>query len=286
MQYTAPSFENISELVCAANYAMLYCTWATGGHATALEFLPCRTGPGLESASFDQLKPCLRLPILKTSLSLQLATTMTSRLSRAIWPLLQRSRAAASPAAFSTRLYASEAASAAPAFGSASTSSSAQSSSSTKQPTRIPRNLLQPGAKVSKRPHRERPPNPGLGARVPRAPVPDVSQPVYLPNFKIVLCRNGPAHADDPYTATFRVPMSLTKPDIVSFLTQAYGLSITGIRTLIYRGEVVKMFHPGLSRRKGPGRKPGYKKAIIQMTQPFWYPERPSEDWLEQKFAL
>lgn len=107
-----------------------------------------------------------------------------------------------------------------------------------------------------------------------------------MPNFKLTLCRNSPAHEHDPFTATFRVPKSLSKPDIVAFLTQVYGLRIIGIRTMIYQGEVVKMFHPGISAKKGPARKPGYKKAVIQMDQPFWYPERPSHKELDENFSM
>lgn len=210
---------------------------------------------------------------------------MACRWLRTPLPSVKRGYWQTSPAFSSSRLFASEAA---PQPGPSQSQDSAAipaSSSESPQSHGQVRSLLEQRPQVKKRPHRERGPNPGLGARVPKAPSPELSQQVWLPNLKIVLCRNGPAHQDDPYTATFRVPMALSKPDIVSFLTQVYGLEITGIRTLIYRGEVIKMPHPGYTSRKGPFRSPGYKKAIVQMTKPFWYPEAPSKEWLEDTYS-
>jgi ribosomal protein L23 len=118
--------------------------------------------------------------------------------------------------------------------------------------------------------------------RSPRAR--PVARKVFLPNFKIAMTRNGPAHADDPYTATFRTPVQLTKADITSFLTQVYGLQMTGIRTVIKRGDLMKRAI-GVRAIRNSARRPSYKKAIVQLVDPFWYPEPMSEGWFDATFS-
>lgn len=151
------------------------------------------------------------------------------------------------------------------------------------------RSLMDPQRRViiKRKSRKSWPVNPGLGARVPRK-ANDLSQKVFFPNFTFVLCRNGPRHASDPYTATFIVPKQLTKPDIVAFLTQAYNLKVLGIRTTTEHGEVQDI--PRLTQARGglPGprtlRLKTTKKAIITMDQPFWYPRRESPSFFASEF--
>lgn len=107
----------------------------------------------------------------------------------------------------------------------------------------------------------------------------EAAQQVYLPNIVFRLVRNGPNEAGNPYIATFRVPPQLTKPDIVSYLAQIYGLKATSISTVIQMGEI--------KRRTGfnaKSRKKTIKKAIVGMEEPFWFPDRRSTKWLNDNF--
>jgi len=115
-------------------------------------------------------------------------------------------------------------------------------------------------------------------------PVPDSAvdkaQTIYLPNLVFRLVRNSPKEAKNPYIATFRVPVQLTKPDIVSYLWQVYGLKVTSISTITEMGE--KKLTPGAYVHER--RKKNTKKAILGMEQPFWFPEKRSEEWLNDHF--
>jgi ribosomal protein L23 len=92
--------------------------------------------------------------------------------------------------------------------------------------------------------------------------------------------RNGPPHTDDPFTATFRVSLQLTKPDIRSYLAQIYGLEITSLRTANYIGE--DKYYPGKGWKRT--RERTYKKVLVGLVEPFWYPEERSKEWLEREF--
>lgn len=109
------------------------------------------------------------------------------------------------------------------------------------------------------------------------------AQRIYLPNFIIRLVRNGPREKHNPFVATFRVPVQLTKPDIVSYLLQVYGLRGTSINTVVEMGEMVKRT-PGTY--KSSYRKKATKKAIVGLEEPFWFPEPRSKQWLEDHFQV
>lgn len=120
-----------------------------------------------------------------------------------------------------------------------------------------------------------------------RAPLPvpagraEEAQQIYLPNIIFRLVRNSPKEAKNPFIATFRVPVQLTKPDIVSYLWQIYGLKVTSISTITEMGEMVRM-RPG--KYKAERRKKNTKKAIVGMEEPFWFPEKRPEAWLRDNF--
>jgi len=89
-----------------------------------------------------------------------------------------------------------------------------------------------------------------------------VGQPIYLPNIIFKLVRNFTPEGQpyNPYEATFRIPLSVTKTDVRSYLSAMYGVETTYIRTDIY--------YPRSATRSS------YKKAVVGLVDPFYYPQR------------
>ena len=119
-------------------------------------------------------------------------------------------------------------------------------------------------------------------------------QKIYLPNivFKLVRNHTPQGKAYNPYEATFRIPPSVTKTDVRSYLWTVYGVRTTYIRTANYISPL---------RRTQMGLRPvgshrTYKRAVVGLVDPFYYPqdmadmdvrERTArEKWLEERFAL
>ncbi|SJL03437.1 uncharacterized protein ARMOST_06792 [Armillaria ostoyae] len=98
-----------------------------------------------------------------------------------------------------------------------------------------------------------------------------VGQTIYLPNVIFRLVRNNtpPGEPYNPYEATFRIPLSITKTDIRSYLLAVYGVKTTYIRTDIYR--------PAVPGRGAPQTKTAYKRAVVGLVEPFYYPHRVEE---------
>ncbi|POY75347.1 hypothetical protein BMF94_1575 [Rhodotorula taiwanensis] len=105
---------------------------------------------------------------------------------------------------------------------------------------------------------------------------------VYLPSVFMRLVRNTAEYKDDPYTATFRTALQLTKPDIANYLKNVYGLEITSIRTMNYLSALKRNPIGGGKSRSG-GTK-NYKKVLVTMKEPFWFPEEKSRAWLNEHF--
>lgn len=105
---------------------------------------------------------------------------------------------------------------------------------------------------------------------------------IFLPSVFVRLVRNTGAHADDPYTATFRTDLRLTKPDITNYLQNIYGLAVTSIRTINYSSPLSR--NPiGGGYSRGGGTK-SYKKVLVTLEEPFWYPEERSREWCIEHF--
>jgi ribosomal protein L23 len=105
---------------------------------------------------------------------------------------------------------------------------------------------------------------------------------VFLPSVFMRLVRNTGEHKDDPFTATFRTHLELTKPDISNYLKNVYGLHVTSIRTINYLAKLKRNpIGGGVSRSGGTK---NYKKVMVTMTEPFWYPEERSRAWLNEHF--
>ena len=100
-----------------------------------------------------------------------------------------------------------------------------------------------------------------------------IAQRLYLPNTQLRLMRNHtpPGTPYDPHTATFRIPHSMTKTDLRSYLTTLYGLAPTFIRTDNYFAPIKRTakgsFKPEVGSTKS------YKRAVIGLTEPFHYPD-------------
>ena len=112
-----------------------------------------------------------------------------------------------------------------------------------------------------------------------------VGQRVYLPNIVFTIIRNHTPQGKpyNPYEATFRVPPSVTKTDIRSYLTAVYGVKCTYIRTDNYLPAEDRK-----KRRLNP-QKSAYKRAVVGLVEPFYYPQaiedmNGRERWLREAF--
>ncbi|BGP21435.1 hypothetical protein JCM10295v2_000310 [Rhodotorula toruloides] len=108
----------------------------------------------------------------------------------------------------------------------------------------------------------------------------DAQVDLYLPSVFIRLVRNTEEYADDPFTATFRTSLQLTKPDVVDYLRNIYGLEVTSIRTMNYLGPLKRAAGGGTVRES----QKTYKKVLVTLKEPFWYPEEPTRGWLNEHF--
>lgn len=125
-----------------------------------------------------------------------------------------------------------------------------------------------------------------------------VGQKIYLPNLVFRLMRNHtpPGQPYNPYEATFRIPRSLTKNDVRSYLSAVYGVECTYIRTDNYIAPLKRALvdgHRTEAKRVG-GTETTYKRAVVGLVEPFMYPnavedmtakERDDhEAWMERMF--
>ncbi|KAK6499791.1 hypothetical protein TWF481_010149 [Arthrobotrys musiformis] len=94
---------------------------------------------------------------------------------------------------------------------------------------------------------------------------------IYLPNFVIALVRTPRL---PPTFAQFAVPLSLNKLDLKNYLKNAYGIKVLGVRSSI-RQQPVEIEQQGGARRYV--RKQAEKRMIIEMEEPFVWPEEPKD---------
>lgn len=118
-----------------------------------------------------------------------------------------------------------------------------------------------------------------------------VAQKVYLPNiiFRLVRNHTPPGQPYNPYEATFRLPQSITKTDIRSYLSAVYGVKTTYIRTDNYLAPIPQH---GRSKKK----QKTYKRAVVGLVEPFYYPQAMEDmataerekrkEWLEENFKI
>ena len=122
-----------------------------------------------------------------------------------------------------------------------------------------------------------------------------VGQKIYLPNIIFRLVRNHtPAgQAYNPYEATFRIPQSVTKTDVRSYLASVYGVKTTYIRTDNYISPIYRSPTDNRSRTKSYKT---YKRAVVGLVDPFYYPlsledmeekeKAERKKWIEDKFGI
>ncbi|KAF8325841.1 uncharacterized protein EI90DRAFT_3071876 [Cantharellus anzutake] len=122
-----------------------------------------------------------------------------------------------------------------------------------------------------------------------------VGRKIYLPNiiFRLVPNYTPPGKAYNPYEATFRVPLSLTKTDVRGYLFAMYGLKVTFIRTDIYYAPIERQFRRPKGRMKSHKT---YKRVVVGLHEPFYFPHMPEEmtrkerrahrEWLVAKFNI
>ncbi|KAJ9474184.1 putative mitochondrial ribosomal protein [Pseudozyma hubeiensis] len=94
----------------------------------------------------------------------------------------------------------------------------------------------------------------------------------FLPNTIIKLVKNHtPEGTDyDAFKATFRVPLSMHKHALRSYLLSIYGLKTTWARSSIYRSPVTRDNRTG---KVISGRGRTYKKVEVGLLEPFLFPE-------------
>jgi len=99
-----------------------------------------------------------------------------------------------------------------------------------------------------------------------------VGEKVYLPNtiFRLVPNFTPPGNPYNPYEATFRIPQSVTKTDVRSYLAAVYGVQTTYIRTDNYIAPVRRAWN-GAWVRSGKSYRT-YKRAVVGLVEPFYYP--------------
>jgi large subunit ribosomal protein L23 len=123
-----------------------------------------------------------------------------------------------------------------------------------------------------------------------------VGQPIYLPNVVVRLVRNHTPEGQpyNPYEATFRIPQSITKTDVRSYLHSVYGVKTTYIRTDNYISPVYRNYLNGsLTRTKAHKT---YKRAVVGLVEPFYPPQAAEtfskqakeerQKWLEDNFQI
>jgi hypothetical protein len=99
-----------------------------------------------------------------------------------------------------------------------------------------------------------------------------VGRKVYLPNIIFRLMPNHTPKGEpyNPYEATFRIPQSVTKTDVRSYLRAMYGLQITYIRTDNYFSPIVRRPHQPKGRHVS---RRTFKRAVVGLVSPFVFPE-------------
>lgn len=94
----------------------------------------------------------------------------------------------------------------------------------------------------------------------------------FLPNTIVKLVKNHTPQGQqyDAFKATFRVPLSMHKHALRSYLLAIYGLKTTWARSSIYRSPVTRDNRTG-KKISGKGRT--HKKVEVGLLEPFLFPE-------------
>ncbi|SNX85761.1 uncharacterized protein MEPE_04470 [Melanopsichium pennsylvanicum] len=113
-----------------------------------------------------------------------------------------------------------------------------------------------------------------LGSSSPRwYPTPErAGELTFLPNITVKLVKNYTPQGQeyDAFKATFRVPLSMHKHALRSYLLSIYGLKTTWARSSIYRSSNTRDNRTGM---KITGRGRTFKKVEVGLLEPFLFPE-------------
>ena len=93
---------------------------------------------------------------------------------------------------------------------------------------------------------------------------------IYLPNFAIALRRSPARH---PRTAVFSVPLTFNKLDLRDYLAHVYGLKTLSIRAFIIQSPLMERYED--TRGKHYHRNQNEKRMVVEMVEPFVYPDVP-----------
>ncbi|KIY68341.1 hypothetical protein CYLTODRAFT_443385 [Cylindrobasidium torrendii FP15055 ss-10] len=104
--------------------------------------------------------------------------------------------------------------------------------------------------------------------------------PIFLPTstFGIIPNYTPPGDEYNPNYATFYVPLNFNKPDIRSYLQAVYGVPVTYIRTAVYMNAA-----PGKRSNRKVIKQ--YKKAVVGLVEPFYFPHTEATMTEEQREA-
>ncbi|KAF4634510.1 hypothetical protein G7Y89_g3591 [Cudoniella acicularis] len=96
---------------------------------------------------------------------------------------------------------------------------------------------------------------------------------IFMPNFTLTLLRTPQL---PPTFASFIVPLNLNKLDLRDYLWNAYGIPVRGVRSYIQMQKIRQ--DKANAKRPSPRRwfRPrSIKKMMVEMEQPFVWPEEP-----------
>ncbi|KAF9896079.1 hypothetical protein BX616_008183 [Lobosporangium transversale] len=92
---------------------------------------------------------------------------------------------------------------------------------------------------------------------------------LYFPSTIIKLVRNGANVPEVSNTLTFRVPPSMNKFDIKSYLSNIYNLNVLSVRTANMPVKVAGVGGNTISKRQK------FKKAVVTIDHEFKWPDAP-----------
>ncbi|KAG4305492.1 hypothetical protein PORY_001048 [Pneumocystis oryctolagi] len=91
---------------------------------------------------------------------------------------------------------------------------------------------------------------------------------IYLPNIVFTLLRNNRLL---PTQAVFKVPITVNKFDVRDYLFHLYQIEVTRVRSMVYHRKRIR----SKDYLRTLKRTPAFKKVIVDMKEPFVYPEPP-----------
>ncbi|KAF9206996.1 hypothetical protein BGZ49_001414 [Haplosporangium sp. Z 27] len=95
---------------------------------------------------------------------------------------------------------------------------------------------------------------------------------LYFPSTVLKLVRNGPNVLAVSNTLTFRVPPSMNKFDIKSYLSNIYKINVLNVRTANMPAKLAGSGGNSIMKRQK------FKKAVVTIDQDFKWPDAPDSN--------